>query len=72
MELQRHKRAHTLTQYELAEKLGISDAQMSKILNGHVSVEYEQAVRICEELGLDFLKVVAEAEKKANVLRLSL
>lgn len=52
----------SLRQDHLSQAVGISQAQMSGILNGKKLLDIEQLDRICWAIGLKYRDVIAEAD----------
>jgi transcriptional regulator with XRE-family HTH domain len=55
-----------VTQAQLAEVAGVSQQLMSDYLSGRKSPTPDQVQAMCEALGLDFLRVIADAERAAR------
>ena len=55
-----------ILQTELADRVGISQAYMSGILNSKKHVDVERLDQICWALGLNFRDVIAEIDEAAS------
>lgn len=53
-----------LLQSEVAAAAGMSQAQLSGVLNAKKHIDIEQLDKLCWVIGLDFWKVVEEADKE--------
>lgn len=55
-----------LTQQQVAEAIGVSRAQMSKIMAGDKQIDVEMLDEICWAVGLSFRELVIEADAKTE------
>lgn len=47
-----------LTQVEFARTLGMSPAALSKLLSGKENLSFRSVIKLCENLGLEFIPVI--------------
>jgi transcriptional regulator with XRE-family HTH domain len=55
-----------LLQSQVAEAAGMSQAQLSGVLNAKKHIDIEQLDKLCWVIGLDFWKVVEEADQETT------
>lgn len=57
---------HRIAQSPLAEAVGLSQGQLSGILNAKKHVDIEKLDEICQALGLEYAKVIREADEATD------
>ena len=56
--IKRERKAHHLTQEQLAAKVGISRPVLTKYELGQVEISMKMFVRICDEIGVDYADIL--------------
>lgn len=58
--IKRERKAHHLTQEQLAAKVGISRPVLTKYELGQVEISMKMFVRICDEIGVDYAEILRD------------
>lgn len=58
--IKRERKAHRLTQEQLAAKVGISRPVLTKYELGQVEISMKMFVRICDEIGVDYAVILRD------------
>lgn len=58
--IKRERKAHHLTQEQLAAKVGISRPVLTKYELGQVEISMKMFVRICDEIGVDYAVILRD------------
>lgn len=56
--IKRERKAHHMTQEQLAAKVGISRPVLTKYELGQVEISMKMFVRICDEIGVDYADIL--------------